>query len=149
MLYIISTMYHYLRRLFSKPQNLRQVHRTVSGLDSQHIASGNYLSKNFSKSDLKKHFREAAESLKLLNIYGPGSCNRISPHDPPPRSLFNVWNGGLWSTDLSKTPHPSYQKPSDPSVPVKENSPLPASQKNSSFPSREIISIKSNGLAVL
>jgi hypothetical protein len=105
-------MYHYLRKMFSKTQNLRKVHRTVSGLDSQHIASGNYLYKNFSKTDVKKHFREAAESLKLLNIYGPGSCNR----------------------DLTKTPHPSCQMPSDLSVPVKENSPQPSSQKNSSSP---------------
>jgi len=134
MLYITSIMYHYLRKMFSKPQNLRQVHRTVSGLDSQHITSGNYLYKNFSKTDVKKHFREAADSLKLLNIYGPGSFNRPSPHNPPPHSLFDKWRCGHSCTDLTKTSHPSYQKPSDPSVPAKENSPQPASQKNSSSP---------------
>ena len=127
-------MFRYLRKMFFKPKNLRQVQRTISGIDPQHIASGNYLSKNFSKSDLNKHFREAAESLKLLNIYGPGSYNRIPPPENPAHSFISILGGGLWYTDLTKTQHPSCQKPSDPSVPVKENSPQPASQKNSSSP---------------
>lgn len=128
-------MYHYLRKMFFKPTNLRQLQRTVSGLDRHHIESGNYLYKNFSKSDLKKHFEEAAESLKLLNIYGPGSFNRrpIENHMPA-RSLINMLGGGLWSYGQSKTQHSSYQTPYCPSVPSKANSPRPASRKNLSSP---------------
>ena len=128
-------MFQYLRKMFFKPTNPRQLQRTVSGLDRHHIESGNYLYRNFSKSDLKKHFEEAAESLKLLNIYGPGSLNRTSiENHTPSRSLIDMLGGGLWSSAQSKTPLPSCQTPYCPSVPSKANSLRPASQKNLSSP---------------
>ena len=103
-------MYHYLRKMFFKPANLRELHRTVSGLDRQHLESGNYLYKNFKKTWL----REMADSLSLLNIYGEGSLNRLARE--------------------TKTQHLSCQKPSGPSVLSKANSLQLASQKNSFSP---------------
>ena len=116
-------MSHYLRKMFSKPQNLRQLHRTVSGLDKKHIETGNYMYKNFKKN----HLPEIAESLRLLNIFGPGSMHRHKN-----QNFVDIWGGTVWG-DI-KTPHPSCQKPSDPSVLAKENSLPPASQKSSSCP---------------
>ena len=116
-------MSHYLRKMFSKPQNLRQLHRTVSGLDKKHIETGNYMYKNFKKN----HLPEIAESLRLLNIFGAGSLRR-----PVHYNFVDIWSGTLWGE--IKTPHLSYQKPSDPSVLSKANNHQPASQKNSSSP---------------
>ena len=116
-------MSHYLRKMFSKPQNLRQLHRTVSGLDKKHIETGNYMYKNFKKN----HLPEIAESLRLLNIFGAGSFRRPVHHN-----FVDIWSGTLWGE--IKTPHLSYQKPLDPSVLSKENNHPPASQKNSSSP---------------
>ena len=116
-------MSHYLRKMFSKPQNLRQLHRTVSGLDKDHIKTGNYLYQNFKKN----HLPEIAESLRLLNIFGPGSTYR-----PQHQNFVDIWSGSVWGG--IKTPHPSCRTPCCPSVPSKENSPPPASQKNSSCP---------------
>jgi len=112
-------MYHYLRKMFSKPQNLRKLHRTVSGLDKNHIKTGNYLYQNFKKN----HLPEIAESLRLLNIFGPGSMHRHKNTE-----FVDIWSGGVWGG--VKTQHPSYQKPSDLSVLAKENSLPPASQKS-------------------
>ena len=67
-------MSHYIRKMFSKPQNLRQLHRTVSGLDKNHIKTGNYLYQNFKKN----HLPEIAESLQLLNIFGRALWYRVS-----------------------------------------------------------------------
>ena len=116
-------MSHYLRKMFSKPQNLRQLHRTVSGLDKKHIETGNYMYKNFKKN----HLPEIAESLRLLNIFGAGSSRRPVHHN-----FVDIWSGTLWGE--IKTPHLSYQKPSDPSVLSKANNPPPVSQRNSSSP---------------
>ena len=119
-------MSHYLRKMFSKPQNLRQLHRTVSGLDKDHIKTGNYLYQNFKKN----HLPEIAESLRLLNIFGPGSLHRVqysTKRTPQHQNFVDIWS------DI-KTPHPSYQKQSYPSPVSKENSPPPASQKSSSCP---------------
>ena len=119
-------MYYYLRKMFSNPQNLHQLQRTVSGLDPKLIESGNYLYKNFIK-----NFNTSAivDSLRLLNIYGEGTLNRV-PNQQYDTPLINMWGGGLWT----KTSHPSCQKPSHPFVLSKENNPLRASQKNSSCP---------------
>ncbi len=116
-------MSHYLRKMFSKPQNLRQLHRTVSGLDKDHIKTGNYLYQNFKKN----HLPEIAESLRLLNIFGPGSTYR-----PQHQHFVDIWGGSVWGG--IKTPHLSYQKQSYLSPVSKENSPPPASQKSSSCP---------------
>jgi len=116
-------MSHYIRKMFSKPQNLRQLHRTVSGLDKDHIKTGNYLYQNFKKN----HLPEIAESLQLLNIFGPGSLHRAQH-----QNFVDIWGGTVWG-DI-KTPHPSRQKPSYPSPASKESSPQPASQKSSSCP---------------
>jgi len=116
-------MYHYLHKIFSKPKNLRQLHRTISGLDKKHIETGNYMYKNFKKN----HLPEIAESLRLLNIFGPGIAQRIQRHN-----FIDIWGGTLWGE--IKTPHLSYQKPLDPSVLSKVNNRPHASQKNSSSP---------------
>lgn len=116
-------MYHYFRRVFSKPRNANQVQRTISGLDKKHIESGNYIYKKFKDN----HLPEIAESMRLLNIYGPGTANRRQQHN-----FVDIWSGTLWGE--IKTLHPSYQKPCCPSVLSKENNPPPSSQKSSSFP---------------
>ena len=116
-------MSHYLRKMFSKPQNLHQLHRTVSGLDKKHIETGNYMYKNFKKN----HLPEIAESLRLLNIFGAGSLRRPVHHN-----FVDIWSGTLWGE--IKTPRLSYQRQSSPSVLSKENNHPPASQRNSSSP---------------
>lgn len=112
-------MSHYFRKMFPKPQNLRKLHRTVSGLDKDHIKTGNYLYQHFKKN----HLPEIVESLRLLNIFGPGSM-----HGHNTTEFVDIWSGGVWGG--VKTQHPSYQKPSDLSVLAKENSLPPASQKS-------------------
>ena len=124
-------MYHYIRKMFSKPQNLHKLHRTVSGLDKKHIETGNYIYQEFKH----KHLPEMAESMRLLNIFGPGSLHRVkySTKCPPQHQNFvDIWSGTVWG-DI-KTPHPPYQKPSYLSPVSKENSPPPSSQKSSSCP---------------
>ena len=124
-------MFRYLRRMFaSHPDNPRQLQRTVSGLDPKHIASGNYIYKNF----IKNKLYPSLDSLKLLNIYGEGTLSRHPQQEPlNSKPFIDMWGGGLWS----KTSHPSYQKPFHPSVLSKENSLPPASQKNSSSPPKK------------
>ena len=119
-------MFHYLRRLFaSQPINPRQLQRTVSGLDRHHIESGNYIYKNFIKNKLPS----ALDSLKLLNIYGEGTLNR-EPVEMVP--FIDIWGGGLWTHNIAKKPHPSFQKPNHPFSHSKGCNRPPASQKNSS-----------------
>ena len=118
-------MYHYLRRLLAGKTNTHCLHRTISGLDKHHVASGKYI-------DCKKPAEEIASSLKLLNIFGEGSLSRYPPPLDYNTYFINLWCGGLYHP--TKTPHLSYQKPSDPSVLSKENNHQPASRKNSSSP---------------
>ena len=120
-------MYHYFRKMFSKPQNLHKLHRTVSGLDKKHIETGNYIYQEFKH----KHLPEIAESMRLLNIFGPGSLHRVQQR-PQHQNFVDIWSGSVWG-DI-KTPHPSYQKQSYPSPVSKENSPPPSSQKSSACP---------------
>ena len=120
-------MYYYLRRLFaSRSINPRQLQRTVSGLDPQHIESGNYIYKNFIKN---KSPPPPLDSLKLLNIYGEGTLNR-APFNPHNYSFIDIWGGGLWP----KKQHPSNQKQCRSSDHSTNCSQPPASQKNSSSP---------------
>ena len=121
MIHVTSNMSHYLRRVFSKAKNVHKLHRTVSGLDKDHIKTGNYIYQNFKKNHLpeiaeslrllnifgpgsmhRKHIEkgnyvknatleEIAESLRLLNIFGPGSMHRHKNHN-----FVDIWSGGVW-----------------------------------------------------
>ena len=125
MIHVTTIMYRYLRRILTKQSNVHNVHRTISGLDKHHIASRKYI-------DSKKSGEEIVSSLKLLNIFGEGTLSRYPPPLDYNTYFINLWCGGLWCP--TKTPHLSYQKPSDPSVLSKANNPPPVSQRNSSSP---------------
>lgn len=120
-------MYRYLRQIFNKPNNVHRLHRTVSGLDKKHIEKGNYIYKNFKKN----HLPEIAESMRLLNIFGPGSLHRVQQRSQH-LNFVDIWSGTLWGE--IKTPHPPCQMPHHPSAPVTGNNPPLSSQKNSSSP---------------